>query len=351
MKITDVKLGTRLFNKVNGLTYKVTDVTGSKESKIAVIETIDCETTDVLDGADENYDKLEVSADNAICFRILYTPENTDIPDGYSVHDGKLLKDGETVTEQGQIFVESIIATLPGYLVIGVKPKTKADNLVDLFSYDPEKDEFKKLIRTSSIPNPKVILEQDDFVILGYSTTHIEPVLDADGKDTGEKKVIFDGAGLMFVHDKKVDGACFKRPMNLKLIPVNGSETDYLIETTYDVDENKVVSESKPLYARISIADSVISAEYLPYQPGKKVETAAVVNVAEKGIVLKGKDYILYNDLLIKSPLVEQIPGIYLVDVTYGNHEVTVTMADDEYNVASIVRKNTKDRGYIVSLA
>lgn len=351
MKITDVKVGTRAFNKVNGLTYQVTGITGTGKSMVATLETIDAETSEVLDTADENYDAVTITEGNDICFKNIYTPANTEIPDGYSVENGCLMKDGEPVTEQGQIVVDSIIAELPGYLVIGVKPRTETDNLIDLFSYDPEKDNFRKLIRSSSIPTPKIIMRKENAVVLGYSKTHSEPVLDEDGKETDECKEVFDCAALMIVHDKKVDAVRFSRPIDLELLPIKGSKTQYLLGTTKAVDDDNVVSESKPYYREIEITEDCIYENDIYRQPLRTVESAALVNIEAGGIVLKGKDFILYNDLRIDSPLAEKIPGSYLVDITCGEHEVTVTMADEDYNISSIVRKDTRDRGYIVSIA
>lgn len=351
MKITNVKVGTKLVNKVNNLVYKVTEVTGTDKDKIAIAESFDSESNEIYDSKDLNYDKLEITKLNDICFRIIYTPKNTDVPKGYTVEQGLLMKDGVPVTDQGQIVVEKIIAALPGYLLIGVKPRSKKEDLIDLFTYDPEEDEFKKLIRSASIPVPYVLKENEDSIILGYNQTHTEAVLDEDGNETGKYHEIFERAAIMVIHDKVVDSAFLSRPMALELIPIKGSESDYLMGTTVDIDENMVIKVvSKPYYEMVSVKDNCIYSNPLKHQPNKEVVSVSMVNIEDYGVVLKGKDYILYNELRIDSPLVEKISGDYLVDIAYEDHELIVTMADDEYNVSSIVRKDTKDRGYIVNL-
>lgn len=350
MKITSTtKEGTRVLNKVNGKVYEMVSVPdGTTDSTDILAVNVNPETDMVYDVSEEERDTVTITEQNAICFKTLSVPKDTNVPSGYTVSNGILYKNEEPVTEQGQIVVDNIVCALPGYLVLAVKPKTDAgDGMIDLFSYNVERDRFKKLIR-ASIPMPRVVLKQKESVVLGYSKTHTEDVLDEDGEKTGKEKEIFDGAALMLVHDERVDSVMFHRPVNLVLLPVAGGQGLYLIEAG-KVAFGEEVEETKPYYYEIFVKEDSVSSETLAYEPDAPVVSASVVTLYDRGLFLKGKDYILYNDLRIDSPLVAQMPGEYLVDITYGDHEVTVTLADENYNTASIVRKNTKDRGYIVT--
>lgn len=350
MKIANVKAGTRVLNKVNGREYEITCVpVFSKSSSGITAEAVNPEINAVYDAADTERDEVLLTEQNAICFSTLSVPKDTNVPEGYTVKDGILFKDNKQVTEQGQIVVNSIIHALPGYLVLAVKPRTDKAGMTDLFTYNVERDRFQKLIRRSSIPMPEVVLEQENFVVLGYSKTHMEDVLDENGEKTGEENEVFDGAALILVHDEKADSVRFDSPVKLELIPVAGSQDMYLIESAAMGSDGEA-EENKPSYDEIFVKEHYISSETLAYAPNKHIVSASAVTLYDKGLLLKGEDFIMYNDLRIDSPLVSQMSGSYLVDITYGEHEVTVTLADENYNTSSIVRKNTKDRGYIVSL-
>lgn len=349
MKITDVKVGTRVMNKVNGASYEVVDVQkGSNISAVAVI--IDPETNAIVPTGGKGYDDITISEKNAICFRITFWPKDETLPEGYTVADGQLLIDGKPVTEQGQIFVNEIISVLPGALLLAVKPREEKDELIDLFTYEPERDKFTKLIRSSSIPTPVIVKTLEEGLILGYNKSHEEKEIDEDGKETGNVNEVFDSSYLMLVKDGNVKSVSFDRPMTMQLIDVLGADNKFLIGTDKCVDSDGYIKDSKMYYEVVSLECDGIYSENPYRQPLAKILSAASVKIGG-GIVLKGEDFILFNDLRIDSPLVKQIAGEYLVDVTYGEHEVTVTMADKAYNTASIIRKDTKDRGYIVSLA
>lgn len=350
MKITNVKEGTRIFNKVNGREYEVTSVPeGASASSFGILAVaVNPETNEIYDSVDMDRDTVVLTEKNAICFKTLFIPKDTTVPVGYTVSDGILCRNDAQVTEQGQIVVESIIHALPGYLVLAVKPKTDEAGMIDLFTYNVERDRFQKLIRSSSIPMPKVVLEKENSVVLGYNKTYMEDVLDENGEKTGEEKEVFDGASLILVHDERADSVRFDNPVNLGLIPVAGSQGMYLIESkAAGTDE---AEEINPAYYEIFVKEEYISMELLAYNLNARIVSASAVTLYDRGLFLKGEDFILYNDLRIDSPLVKQMPGKYLVDITYGEHEVTVTLVDEDYNTSSIVRKNTKDRGYIVSL-
>lgn len=360
MKITKIKKGTRVLNKVNGKTYEVTELNKDKDVLTGVAIAINPETDAPYASADEEYNEVVITEANDICFRTIFIPEDTVIPAGYTAKDGVLLRaDGKPATEQGQIYVEHVIYALPGYLVLAVRPREEKEGYIDLFIYRPEKDKFKKLLRTS-IPNPVVFLVPDDeSIVLGYNATHQVDVLDENGTPTGEKKEIFDGAAIMLVrdgfldlHDGYLDYEKLPLPMDFKCVKeILGANQRWLLGTNKAVDSDGAIVEGEWHYVEIKTAvEEGFDVTSLSPQPGASVVSAATVNLTKGGIVLKGTDFIQYNDLRIESPLVQQIAGSYLVDVTFEESSVIMTFADEKYNTSRIKRQSTRDRGYIVSL-
>lgn len=346
MKITAIKKGTTLMNKVNGAKYKVVELEGNT----GLAANIDPETNEVYDKSHENYEEIVLSDENDICFKALNIPKDEEVPDGYTVKDGKLILDGEEVTEQGEICVEKILAALPGYLVLAVKPRDKESKLIDLFIYEPERDRFTKLIRYNSIPMPETVKELTGAILLGYNQTHIEEEPDEDGVATEVE--YFDRSALMLVANHRLNSVFFERPMDFTdFRKFAGSEHSFLLSSKKDVEDGKVV-DSKIWYEKVVVdAEHVaISTAALWNQPYETVVSAAVCHVADGGIVLKGNNYIQYGDSRMNTPLAAQVKGEHLVDITKDGDDEIWTFATDKYEISKIKKTRTKDRGNIYSI-
>lgn len=352
MKMANVKSGAIVFNKIDGNVYKVMMVLEGSGSAQAVL--LNPETHEPYVVADPEYKEVSITEKNAIIFRTISVPESSDIPTGYHVDNGILYdKENKKVTEQGEIVIDYIIDTLPGYLVLGVKPRNEeaAENgNIALFTYNPEQDKFRELIRRT-VPRLTVIRKLDDMLILAYSKEHREDVYDENGAYMGRKKRIFDSAGIIAVKGKRAMGLKFHFPLDLdKVVPVKGTYCNFLIGSSEDVMSGEIV-DSKPRYWMIKVLESgMIENDFNYYQYGI-IENASVAHFDGEQLFIKGKDFLVCGDLEFKTPLIEKLPGDYIVDVTRKDHEVTVTLADDDYNTYSIVSKSTRDRGSIYSLA
>ena len=103
MRFNMVKIGTEVMDKVTGNQYRVFEING--EGTMALAGLIDSETNECREA-----ENLTITVDNCLSFRAIHIPEDTTIPAGYSVENGVLLKDGKTVTEQGDIVVKKILA-------------------------------------------------------------------------------------------------------------------------------------------------------------------------------------------------------------------------------------------------
>ena len=353
MKIANVKrTGTRVVNKVNGDIYEIVAIeenNGQPSALSAVNVDPDTGMVRTNPAEDSKYDYITITDDNAICFRVTFYPPNPDIPKGYSVENGRLLdRDRKQVTDQGQIDIDHIICAIPGYLVLAVKAK-KEEDTVTLYSYDTERDLFIRLLQ-QPVPYLAVAFETDTQVVIGYSSTHEEKEKDEEGNE--KARIVFDSAALVLVSGKNASTLYFEHPIDVRtLIRVKGEENTFLVCSEGEVDSNGFVTECSPNYEIVRICGNSLKRAELYRQPEAVVTAASAVKIADGGYFLRGKDFMMYKDLRIDGTLAGENARDYLVDITYGDHEVKVTTADSSYSTATVIRKDTKDRGYIVQTA
>ena len=98
MKIERLRVGLEVLNKVDGKEYKVTKVDGTIGTAVEISK--DPATGMIGFGNGE----VMITEKNALAFRILRDPEPYPIPEGYSVRDGILIKDGEAGMRTGGNF-------------------------------------------------------------------------------------------------------------------------------------------------------------------------------------------------------------------------------------------------------
>lgn len=362
MRITElaVKPATRVFDKVSGKTYEVVKVEGKGENKTAYASEVITDE-DGTERLDETKPCMRIDASNDICFRHISTPEPSEILEGYSVERGILVKDDKAVTKQGKIVVEEIITAIPGYLILAVK--CDKNGYVDIYSYDPERDRFTALVYTTL--KPQLVMKGEADAVLGYSCTHLETATDKDGNpvlEDGEPKMakVFDGAALIRVTGKDANVRYFTTPVVLKLMPVLGSETEYLVESAGRVsEEDKVVTEEEvPFYQAVHYSDDEFYQFEPSYQPKGRITTASKVRFGrDYGLRLfyKGPGFIQFGEICVKDKLTDGLEGNYLVDVSDDStvHTTTLTLCDDRkdwYTIERVVIRHTKDRGDIVSV-
>lgn len=107
MRIERLRMGLELLNKVNGEEYKVVDVDGATGTAAEMIK-------DPVTGLNSvGEEEVTITEENALAFRILSDPEPYPVPEGYSIEDGVLLKDGKPACIQGEFSFIRIFAALP----------------------------------------------------------------------------------------------------------------------------------------------------------------------------------------------------------------------------------------------
>lgn len=375
-----------VLNKVDNQRYKI----------IKVVDGVG--TAALINPEDESLDETKtvtITPDNAIAYRLINNPNLPEVPSGYSVKGGILMRDLEQVTQQGEIVIDKIIAVVPGKLLLAVVPRESKDGYIDLFSYIPEEDKFKKLIRRS-IPMPEVIGTDKEYVFLKSCRIRTEEY-EGDNKEKLTRELLefseliaYDGA-----RDYIASYITFDTPIE-NIIPVRNSEniSAWVIEssktlkdcdcdnedededTDYDEDEAdedcgncrncRNTCEHCNTY-ETALED--LNGEYVATMIGfsgcsfMRMNTIRIpshvksVSIGyKKADLIRLEDRIMiggYADKIITAAnIISAIDGYnWIVDTTTEDNELRISLANDNMDVKTIVVKSTRDRGDVISLA
>lgn len=335
MRIERIRKNQELYNKVNGKLYRVTSVTDTS----GVASLMDADTKEIVLG--DGAESIAVNEANSICFRIVCDPDPEDIPVGYTVSDGVLLKNQVPVTEQGEIKVLEILTSLPGYLVLTAKSKTETD--VDLLIYEPSRDRFKYLYR--SVPEVSVLEEIDDKVLLYFSS--VVTKTEKNEKDEDVEYEVLENSGVILVANKQayalaIDIPCCKDAYSR-------IDEDIFLYYTKQSNDGRLV-DTTPGYMVIDMLDMeytrcVVTGE--PTEITRCMLYGYYVFKSDKQIICDTSD-----GLYITSDEIAKLKGYdNLVDITRDGYTTLVTFANDKLEVKTLSRQSTRDRGYIVKVS
>lgn len=369
-----------VLNKVDNRQYLITSVTDGVG------------TACLLENGEVNEDiSVMISSSNAIAFRLISNPNIPDIPDGYSVEDGILLKDGVAATQQGSLVIKSIVTSVPGKLLLSVLPRentTEHDNYIDLFAYKPDEDKFKKLIPVS-IPMPEVIGVCDKYVILKTSYTHFETKKDFNGKDIfaeyfdNAEIIVYDGAKNYISSYLMLDA-----PIN-NVITVRNSMNvpTWVIEYTEQVCDNNYYNPDCGYDCENDCGDydecnncdyhldTITNAKELIEMDHIKAEMIALnggtlmrlnsINIPSHiksvSIGWNSADFIRLEDrimigeyvdkIITDSKIMSAVEGYdWIVDTSKEDNVTRIALANDNMEIKYIVISETSDRGDIVKV-
>ncbi len=192
MKKERAKVGAKVLNKVNGLLYLIT-----KEIEDGSVGELILEENPIFTDINET---VTINEKNAICFKCVFDPD-PEMPEGYTVERGVLLDSntGEVVTEQGQVYIKSIIGAIPGHLLL--ECESKKNEKVDIKLFDICRDIFKHVITCTK---PNVISANDskeqgswmnEGIYLSYSSTNIK-------EEDGEAVEYFEESGVVYISNQ-----------------------------------------------------------------------------------------------------------------------------------------------------
>lgn len=355
--------GMQVLNLVTGIKYE-----------ISVSDMVNL-TEIVPEGVDREPKLMQLPIEAAMkVLKILYDPREDEVPEGYTVADGVLLKDGQPATVQGQLEFLDILTVMAGEIILTAKTKDKADGKAEIFAYRPLDDKFLKL--TYPISNVRVIeeLSDENRLIAEITQTEEKVALDDEGEDIlkdGEKVVLIDTSMELMFHTRgvKAEFVNIDGPVD-RVTPVENAEgiyDVYAVESdsilTYDEygcgtrqlkerDRTKVTiynidsdadGWNDPIYEHMTIS-----------MPGQL--TAATKSAATGDYVLRTENTLYvqnrgHNSRVVTAAVLKTVPDAkYLIDADIRNGSETYVLVDGDYNVVTVKKTKTYDRGDIITV-
>ena len=303
--------------------------------------------------------------------KVLYDPRENEVPDGYTVADGVLLKDGEPATAQGQLEFISVLAVMAGEIILTAKTKDKADGKVEIFAYRPLEDKFAKLTYPVSAVRVIEELSDENRLIAEITQTEEKVALDDEGEDIlkdGEKVILVDTSMELMLHTRgiKAEFVDIDGPVD-RVMPVENADGIYAVESdsilAYDEygcgtrqlkdrDRTKVTIYGINEYA--DNWDGPINEHMTVSMPGEL--TAATRSAATGDYVLRTENTLYvqnrgHNSRTVTAAALKTIPDAkYLIDADIRNGSETYVLADGDYNVVTVKKTKTYDRGDIITV-
>lgn len=377
MKMSRAKKGAVVLNKLYGDFYIVDSNSKDENGKIvsaqacridvgAYLESLDIrftpdnkrelflrelEKTEIMPSCIEKDCEVNLTEQNAICFRVIKDSYENLAAENWYVSDGVLVNNGHPAAEQGEIEINRILAIFPCKLLLGVKA---GEDKISLMFFDPNYvgKEFRPVLEGLTIPVPEKEILPNDKVLLYYSKTHMEEKGEGDEKTTEEVVdasgyLIYDQEGTMLDHDEydtepdeyhEIDTPLGKYVLSTDSFIVyqgefNGKQFTYI----YSDEENELRS--------IGLRSKVISAE-------ENVDGFLLIKTADELAVVSDSG----NELVLKpskqlSKALDQLYGYgYLVDYCNKGRYFILTFASGSYEVKTLKGTFTSDIGLVLTV-
>lgn len=303
--------------------------------------------------------------------KVLYDPREDEVPEGYTVADGVLLKNGEPATAQGQLEFLDILTVMAGEIILTAKTKDKADGKVEVFAYRPLEDKFAKL--TYPVSSVRVIeeLSDENHLITEITQTEEKVALDDEGEDIlkdGEKVVLVDTSMELMFHTKgvKAEFVNIDGPVD-RVMLVENAEDVFAVESdsilTYDeygCGTRQLKDRDRTKVTIYGINDDAESWDDPVYEhmtvsmPGEL--TAATRSAATGDYVLRTENTLYvqnrgHNSRTVTAAALKTVPDAkYLIETDIRNGSETYVLADGNYNVVTVKKTKTYDRGDIITV-
>lgn len=346
MRINRMRVGIVVANKVDGKYYKVTNVSVQDGNQVGTAYEL-CGNPEAPFGCNEELgeDCVFITEKNALAFRLVSDTEPYPVPEGYSVSNGKIMKNGKPVCEQGAIVVDSILTAQPDHLILTCN-KTENGH-VDVMSYQLSRDKFSKLCADIVVPKyvGNVTYDGMSLAFLAYSEVTENEIETDAGKAIVRE---FQEAGLRIVKDgKSFDSMHFNEPVCVDDMKVIVCPNGYEVfvpsdDVVVDVDDIVEKRDVRKWFAVRSDEE---------FQMDGEIQISW--SHAEKDwVICNGKELlVLKKGFHVTSPEIAKLKGYdHLIDITKGEYCYTLTFSNDNYEFKTLVSKSTKDRGYIVTV-
>lgn len=364
MFIKVAKVGMEVVDERTGIAYRIEATDAATNATVTKAE-----ATEIL-AEDETREpkKVTINATKALTFRVTKWIDDVE-KHAANIVNGILTIGGKEVV-MGSIVAKQILKVFPGTVVFTAAGPEDRDLV---YEYLPSRDKFSKLGEKE--PDTRVIEDSDTRVVYAFSLTK-EIEIEEDGQKV--KKTVFDRAGI-YVLTKG-------RFIFTNLMPKDEEYDDEYDEDEYDETETGSADVSDNNFLGFDLTRVVIAQGdkyfYLPMVDDDKEITYVVyriTNVARyadtvkmpgfltnvvgnhtgaKGsrlgkAIFSGEGFVKLGDFVAKS---NELRGyIYLADVSRDqvNDSDTYVLStqDDEPKYKKITRKNTPDRGEIITIA
>lgn len=348
--------------------------------------------TCVGNGIAEDKDGVQVTLKNDVFYTVLKEGKDTDIPEGYTIVNGVLFKDGVAATQQGALVLKDILKAVPGHLLVSAQPLHKGDGKMDIFSYAPASDEFKKLAGEVAEKETVIAEVTDDLFI--FQTVRTSKVT-VEKEDGGEPDVYtgVDGARMNLYSATKNEIVSYTdtlkgstlladpTPTLVCVSPVSREDFSRItviftshreLSSIDDEDYTHIIKESEdvgikgfsiiielelnadPYFKTNPYFDCDVSREFSLHG----VKTIESITETDGGsLLVKGGNVIYYtNDnngrrKVINAPEVAETAGFnYLLDCEVKYNCLTFTLGNKDYETCVIKSEKTDDRGPVVTV-
>ena len=355
---------------VNGM--KVLDLVTGIKYEVSVSDMVNL-TEIVPENEDREPRTMQLPVEAAVkVLKVIYDPREDETPEGYTVADGVLLKDGEPATAQGQLEFIDVLAVMAGEIILTAKTKDKTDGKVEIFAYRPLEDKFAKL--TYPVSDVRVIkeLSDDNRLIAEITQTEEKVALDDEGEDilkNGEKVVLEDTSMELMIHTRgvKAEFVDIDGPVD-RVMPVENTDNVFAVESdsilTYDEYGcgTRQLKDCDRTKVTVYGVDADIDMDWGPSicdlantsVPGKL--TAATKSAATGDFILRTENTLYvqnrgHNSRVVTAAVLKTAPDAkYLIDADIRNGSETYVLADGDYNVVTVKKTKTYDRGDIITV-
>ena len=355
---------------VNGM--KVLDLVTGIKYEVSVSDMVNL-TEIVPENEDREPRTMQLPVEAAVkVLKVIYDPRKDETPEGYTVADGVLLKDGEPATAQGQLEFIDVLAVMAGEIILTAKTKDKTDGKVEIFAYRPLEDKFAKL--TYPVSDVRVIkeLSDDNRLIAEITQTEEKVALDDEGEDilkNGEKVVLVDTSMELMIHTRgvKAEFVDIDGPVD-RVMPVENTDNVFAVESdsilTYDEYGcgTRQLKDRDRTKVTVYGVDADIDMDWGPSicdlantsVPGKL--TAATKSAATGDFILRTENTLYvqnrgHNSRVVTAAVLKTVPDAkYLIDADIRNGSETYVLADGDYNVVTVKKTKTYDRGDIITV-
>lgn len=355
---------------VNGM--KALDLVTGIKYEVSVSDMVNL-TEVIPEGEDREPRTMQLPVEAAMkVLKVLYDPRENEVPDGYTVADGVLLKDGEPATAQGQLEFIDVLTVMAGEIILTAKTKDKTDGKVEIFAYRPLDDKFLKLTYPVSAVRVIEELSDENRLIAEITQTEEKVALDDEGEDIlkdGEKVILVDTSMELMIHTRgiKAEFVDIDGPVD-RVMPVENADGIFAVESdsilTYDEYGcgTRQLKDRDRTKVTIYGVDADIDMDWGPSicdlantsVPGKL--TAATKSAATGDFILRTENTLYvqnrgHNSRVVTAAVLKTVPDAkYLIDADIRNGSETYVLADGDYNVVTVKKTKTYDRGDIITV-